>query len=83
MPGAPMIRVCRQSEFLAHAESLDHWVMARERAIATLERKAAWLAEQGAAEQAARLRAAARHLRHAAFEERLRASRLRQAAATG
>ncbi|WP_262267498.1 hypothetical protein [Microvirga yunnanensis] len=71
-----MIRISRQSEFLAPAEILDRWVMARERAIATLGRKAAWLAGRRT-----KLRPwePPPDLRHAAFEERRGAFRLRKA----
>jgi hypothetical protein len=76
-----MIRVCCQAEFLRHAEALERWAEARDRAIAVLDREAGHLAEQGRMDRALCLRSAASRLRQAAGEERRRAVRLREAAA--
>lgn len=81
MMDARMIRVCRQSDLLRHAEILECWAKARERAIAALECEAERLAHRGSADQGARLRGAAEHLRQAVTDERLQASSLQKAAA--
>jgi hypothetical protein len=79
--GAPMIQVRHQPEFLAHAEALECWARARERAITVLECEAEHALRQGLVDQALRLRSAASHLRQAALEERRRAAQLREATA--
>jgi hypothetical protein len=47
-----MIRVCCQAEFLRHAEALERWAEARDRAIAVLDREAGHLADQGRMDRA-------------------------------
>ena len=76
-----MIQVRRQPEFLAHAEALEHWARARERAVLVLECEVEHALRQGLVDQALHLRSAAAHLRRAALEERRRAARLREATA--
>jgi hypothetical protein len=76
-----MIRVCRQAEFLRHAEALERWAEARDRAIDALECEAGHLDRDGLVDQALCLRSAALHLRQAACEEHRRAARLRAATA--
>ena len=80
-PGASMVRVCRQAEFLKLADALKRWAEARDRAVAALEGEAGHLDRKGLADQALRLRSAALHLRQTACEEHLRAARLRAATA--
>jgi hypothetical protein len=74
LPGAATIRVCRQAEFLRHAEALERWAEARDCAVAALERAAGHLDRDGLVDQAL-------HLRQAACEEHRRAARLRAALA--
>ncbi|QRM34380.1 hypothetical protein [Microvirga sp. VF16] len=76
-----MIRVCCPAEFLRHAEALERWAEARDRAIAVLDREAGHLADQGQMDRTLCLRSAASHLCQAALEERRRAARLREATA--
>jgi hypothetical protein len=78
--GAQMIQICHPPEPLQHAQALEHWAGCRERAVARLERKVERLLDQKRVGQAARLRCAARYLRHAALRERLHAAALREAA---
>jgi hypothetical protein len=74
-----MIQVRRQPEFLQHAEALERWASARERAVTVLECEAEHVLHRGLVDQALRLRSAALLLRQAALEERRRATRLREA----
>src|SRR5688572_4795112 len=59
--GAPMIQVRHQPEFLAHAEALECWARARERAVLVLECEAEHALRWGLVDQALRLQSAASH----------------------
>jgi hypothetical protein len=76
-----MIRANREPEFLKHAEALDRWAGARERAAAVLDGEAEHVLRRGLVDQALCLRSAAYYLRQAALKERRRAARLREATA--
>ena len=80
MPRVQMMASCHPSDLLQKAQALEHWAAARERAVARLELRVKRLEDQKRVDQAARLRCAAHHLRHAALRERLHAAALRKAA---
>ena len=74
-----MTRASRQAEFPKHAEYLECWARARERAAAVLDGEAEHVLRRGLVDRALRLRSAALHLRQSALKERRRAARLREA----
>ena len=75
-----MIRVCLPPELLKHAEALESWARAWERAVTVLESEAEHVLRRGLLDQALRLRSAALHLRQVALEEHRCAARLRDVA---
>jgi len=75
-----MITICDASEVLQRAQALEDWAECRKRAVAKLELKVQHLLKQNQADEAARLRYAARYLHEATLRDRAHAAAMRASA---